>query len=122
MWESAACKSSQVGTCYPVYMGHMEPATGEAKRGGGTVAFEVRLARKIQLLVLRGLSDRSHLIFYFGLSALRAVLSFSGPRRGDLLTALGCDVHCHTAMAVHRAGAARRPPLTGRAGSRDNSP
>ena len=79
------------------------------------------VARQFQGLMPRGLSDRGHIHFSLILPALRAVLFFSSPSRGDLPTVPGCDVHSHTALAVHSAGAARRPPPTGRAESREGS-
>ena len=69
----------------------------------------------------RGLSDRGHLRFLFIPQAIWAVLSTSSPSRSDLLTVLGRDVLGHTALAVHRARVARRPPPPGRAESRDGS-
>jgi hypothetical protein len=74
--------------------------------------------------VLRGLSDRGILLFLFILLAFRTALSLSSlfySSRNDLFTDLGLDVHGHTALAVHRAGAVRRPPLTGNAGLRYDS-
>ena len=45
----------------------------------------------------RGLSDRGPLYFLFILPALRTALCLLGSSRSDLFTALGRDVHGHTA-------------------------
>ena len=87
------------------------------------MAYEVRcVAMKLQRLIPRGINNRCHLIFPFVLPALSTALSLLSSRRNDLFTALGCDVHGHTALAVHavpvRGGG---PPLAGLAGSRNES-
>ena len=78
------------------------------------MACEVRcVAKKLQRLIPRVINNRCHLIFSFILPALSTALSLLSSRRSDLFTALGCDVHGHTTLAVHRAGAGRRSATGG---------
>ena len=86
---------------------HRERESATIQRGTMACAVRVCVIRKFQRLMPCGLSDRGHLHYTFILSALRAALSLSSSSRNDLFTVPGCDVHGHTALAVHRVGGRR---------------
>ena len=81
---------------------------------GTTPTLRYRFSQFYNDLCLVGHVIAAISLFFFILSALRAVLSpLLSPSRNDLFIAMGFGMHGHTALAIHLVAAVRRLPPTG---------